>query len=838
MLQRVCTLALVCALGISAAVPAPKDHLGYEPGTDFKLASWTEISGYFQKLAAATDRMRLVEYGKTSMGKPSYMAFISSPENLRDLDRYKDINRKLALGLASPDEAQRLAKEGRAFVWIDSGLHATEVAPAQHSPDLAWRMVTGETDEIRRIRDKVILIQIPCINPDGLDMIVEWYRQNVGTPYELAPFPGLYQKYAGHDNNRDWYMMNLKETRNVSRLLFAEWFPQIVYNQHQSPAFPARIFVPPYAEPLNPNIPAAVMEGINLIGSAMKERFARESKPGILSYFGFDAWWNGGLRSVPAFHNMHGILTETALNGYGTPRTYKPGEFPERFGNGMPTKESTVFYQRPWMGGRWGTREAIEYMLTADMAILDLASSRPDAFLMKAWQLAHENIEAGKRGTPYAYIVPESQWDRSSALEMLRRLQLGGLTVHKARTEFLTGGITHPAGTQVLLAAQPFRGYLLDLMEPQKYPEIRAGSTGPTKRPYDVAGWTLPMQMGVKVQRVEDTFNGSLEAVSEIAPPPPSWNHRENSSFRAVADSLAKNEPVRWAADGKILRRSDSGFNKGGWELRAPRVGLYMSWSPNMDGGWTQWLLDEYRISHAVLRNADLAKGGLRAKLDCIVLPDQAVPSLLHGWREGEHLSRRPGDTPSQQRPEFTGGIGISGVAALESFVREGGTLVTFDEASELPVQLFGLPLRSALGKANAAEGGEAAPTAPSPAFYSPGSILRATIDPNHPVAFGMPAESFIFQSGGQAWDVTLLSDFNKGDRAVSSIAKYATKDLLASGWLSGEQTVAGKTILAEARYGKGRVILFGFRPQFRGQSFGTFRLVLNSLYLSAARKL
>src|SRR4051794_6084153 len=388
-----------CVFG--AGIPTPKEHLGFTPGDDFKLADYAEISGYFEKLSRASDRIRLVECGKTSEGKPMFYAILSSAENLKRLDHFREINRKLALGLATPTEAEQFAQEGKAIVWIDSGLHASEVAPAQQAPELAYRMLTDESTEMKRIRQNVILLQIPVINPDGLDHIVHWYRKNVGTPHELAPLPWLYQKYSGHDNNRDWYMMNLPETRNVSKLLFQEWFPQIVYNQHQAPAFPARIFVPPYAEPLNPNIPSSVMEGINLIGSAMKERFAREHKPGILSYYGFDAWWNGGLRSVPAFHNMHGILTETALFGYATPKDYKLAEIPERFGNGMPTKEPGVFYERPWMGGKWGTREAIEYMLTADMAILDLASTRAEAFLLKAWQMARDNIDAGRRGVPY-----------------------------------------------------------------------------------------------------------------------------------------------------------------------------------------------------------------------------------------------------------------------------------------------------------------------------------------------------------------------------------------------------------------------------------------------------
>ncbi len=832
MLQRLLCVLMLAVTGAAADVPAPHEALGFDPGADYKLASYEEITSYFQKLAAASDRIRLVEYGKTSLGRPSFAAFISSPENLRNLDRLKAINRRLVLGEpGSVEDAAALAREGKVFVWIDSGLHATEVAPAQHSPELAWRMVAGESDEIRRIRDKVVLIQIPCINPDGLDMVVEWYRKNIGTPFEIAPLPALYQKYAGHDNNRDWYMMNLQETRNVSRLLFAEWFPQIVYNQHQAPPFPARIFIPPYAEPLNPNIPAAVMEGINLIGSAMKERFAREGKTGILSYYGFDAWWNGGLRSVPAFHNMHGILTETALHAFATPRMYKPSEFPERFGNGMPTKEPGVFYERPWMGGRWGTREAIEYMLTADFAILDLASTRAESFLIKSWQMARDNIESGKRGNPWAYIIPQQQWDKFSATEMLRRLQMAGLAVSRAKNRFTVSKRSYDAGTYILLAAQPFRPYLIDLMEPQKYPEIKTGITGPTRRPYDVAGWTLPMQMGVVVERLDDIANIPLEVAGPISSDTHVLDNRDTGSFHLLANELAGGSNVRWASDGRLLRAADAGYGKGVWQLSRPRAGVYQPWIPNSDAGWTDWLLDEFQIEHQDLRNADIAQGGLRSRFDAVIIADQTLPSILHGWKAGEYLPRRPGENPSQQRPEYSGGIGLAGAAALETFVRDGGTLIVFNDACELPVQLFGLPVRLSIRRPS----GDTAEDAGG-GYFSPGSILRVTTNPAHPIAFGMPKEAYAFQNGGQAWDITLLPDYNHGERALTSIAKYGTEHVLASGWLSGERFVAGKNILIEARLGQGRVVLFGFRPQFRGQSFGTFRLVLNALYLSAAK--
>ncbi len=842
MVRRLCIplLAGVCLL--TAAVPAPKDHFGFVPGDDLKLADYGEIIGYFQKLSQESDRIRLAEFGRSAEGKPMYAAFISSAGNLRDLDRYRDISRKLALGEASAEEARRLAATGKVIVWIDSGLHASETAPAQHSPELAYRMVTGDSEETRKIRENVILMQVPVINPDGLDSIVHWYRKNVGTAYELAPLPWLYQKYAGHDNNRDYFMLNLPETQHVTRLLFQEWFPQIVYNQHQAPAFPARIFVPPYAEPLNPYIPASVMEGINLIGAAMKERFAREEKPGILSYFGYDAWWNGGLRSVPAFHNMHGILTETAMGaGYGTPRTYRATQFPERFGNGLPTKEPSVFYQRPWGGGKWGTREAIDYMLTADFAILELAASRPAHFLIKAWEMARANIEAGNAGKPFAYVVPAGQWDDSSAVEMLRRLQAAGIRVERAEAAFQANGKTYATGSFVLPAGQPFRPYLVDLMEPQKYPEIRAGTTGPTKPPYDIAGWTLPMQMGVTADRVEDRFAAKLVSAASFTAPADSLEHRQTASFKTMAALLDRGERVRWAKDGKILAESQAPaqeFSVATWELAKPRVAVYESWTANIDAGWTEWVLDTFSVAHKALRDADIRRGALRADFDTIILPSQSAVSILHGFREGERPPGRAGateadDVKNLQRPEYTGGIGVEGLANLERFVREGGTLIALDRATEAPLN-FGLAVRALLPF-----GGESRTEASSTAgYYCPGSILRATIDTSSPLAFGMPKDVFIMSTGGQAFDITLLPDYNKGDRETKAVARYATTGLLASGWISGERAVTGKAALIEARLGKGAVILFGFRPQFRGQTFGTFKLLLNALYLGSAKRL
>ena len=841
-------LALMAAFTAAAAVPTTKEHFGFTPGDDYKLADWKQISGYFQKLAASSDRIRLVEFGKSSLGKPMYVAFISSPQNLRDLDRRREDNRQLALGRPSRERAEQLAAEGKAIVWIDSGLHASEVAPAQHAPELAHHMVTSDDAETRAVREYVILMQIPCINPDGLDWVAHWYMQNVGTPYELSAMPWLYQKYAGHDNNRDWFMLNLQETRNATRLLFREWFPHIVYNQHQSPPFPARIFIPPYAEPLNPNVPAPVMEGINLIGAAMKERFARENKPGTISYLTFDGWWNGGLRTTPAFHNMHGILTETALNMYATPRVYKPEDIQSHFANGMPAKEPSIFYERPWLGGKWGVRDAIEYMLTADKAILHHAAVNRRDYLLKAWQMARASIEAGEKGGPYAYVVPAAQHDATAALEMLDRLHQGGIEVRRATAEFGVAGKTYPAGSHVLLAGQAFRAYLVDLMEPQKYPEIRTAGGAP-KRPYDIAGWTLRMQMGVQVDRVEAPFDAPLELVADFRPagsvagsgPVMRLEHRENNAFLAMADLLEKGAAIRWTRDGEIfvekggeaaalardfgvtvaLREPPAGY---AYEIRKPRLALYQPWQANMDQGWTQWVLDRYRVPYTVVHNDDFRKGDLAARFDTVLLASQSPASILHGTRHGEWEGRDESGSVVTQRPEYRGGIGLEGLTALQRFVREGGALIALDAASDLPVQYFPLAVRNTAG-------GERP-------FWCPGSLLRYRADTANPLAFGMPEDVIGFSTGGRAFEIALGKEHNQGEQEITSALTYASKDLLASGWISGERVVLGKHALLQARYGKGRVVLFGLRPQFRGQPFGTFKLLLNAIYLGSAKTL
>ena len=819
---------LVCAFVaclLPAQVTKPEDFFGFSPGADYKLATYEEIASYFRKLGTESDRIRVTEIGTSSEGRPVLMAYISSAANLAKLDTIQANQKRMALGEAEEAEARTIAASAPAVVWIDTAMHSNETMPGQVTPLLAYRLLSDESRETQRILDRVVLLLVPTMNPDGMQHVNEWYRRNAGTEYELAPYPGLYQRYAGHDNNRDWYMLNLQETRNAAKVLFEEWFPHIVYNQHQAPPFPARIFIPPYAEPMNPNIPPAVMEGISRIGFAMRERLAEEGKTGAISYVGFDGWWNGGLRSTPAFHNMHGILTETAGFLYATPFDYSPSQLPKTFPNGVPTDKPSIFYTGPWKGGRWSNSDGVAYNLSTSLAVLNLAASMPEHWSLKSWKLAKEQIAEGEKGSPYAYIVPATQWDPSSAEEFVRRLQMNGIAVEQATAAFTADGKPFPAGSYIIRAAQPFRGYLMDLLEAHKYPEIRLNG-GPVKEPYDSSGYTLSMQMGLDVARVNDRFQVRSEALPRLHTPGPTWDRKQNASFRAVADALKQGKPVGMAADGAWL--TESAANGAAYRVRAPRVGVYEPYRSDMDGGWTQWLLDSYRVGYQPLKNEDARAGNLRERFDAIIIASQPVSSILHGYPAGLPTLPRGGASSetmaarSLQRPEYTGGIGMEGTLALRAFVEQGGTLLAFGEAVSLPIEMFPLPVSNVAARGS---------------FKAPGAVVRIQVAKGSLLSAGMPEQTNAFMDGGYAFESRTLHDAKGATPMVRTVASYAEKDLLASGWMSGENAVKGRDAVTEVTLGKGRVLLFGIRPQFRGQTFATFKLVLNALYLAAAEK-
>jgi hypothetical protein len=810
------------------AVPRPESVLGWEPCADYKLATYEQIEDYFRKLAAAApDRMKLVDIGKTAEGRTQVLGIISSEANIRQLSRYKDIARTLALGRdgdrrLTDDDARALAREGKAVVWIDFGLHSTEVAHGQTAPLMVYKAVTDESEEMKAIRDNVIFLLVANMNPDGTTMVASWYRENLGKAWEMR-LPELWHKYVGHDDNRDWYMMNQPETKNSARQLYFEWFPQIIYNQHQSGPFPSRIFVPPFDDPMNPNIPPLVMRGVNTVGDAMTRRLDQEGKRGAVSRIGFDTWWNGGMRTAPYFHNMIGILTETG-HATATPANYDPSTFPKYFaGTTIPTLEPTTYYPSPYLGGEWHMRDSCNIMVTTSMAVLDIAAKRKQEFLYDIYQMGRDAVKNGANET---FIVPMApidganvvQWDPPTAVKMINVLRLGGIEVERATAAFSAGGKRYDAGSFVIRGAQPWEPYVRDLLTPQVYPDMRLYPGGPPKRPYDITGWTLNYQMGVTVDRVMEAVNVATERVDVAQPPraarsidaPPDYralDARLNDSFTAVNRLLKDGTRVFRLTDGTFLipRAPRSAPPAGAAEVHAPRIGLYHAWGGNMDEGWTRWLLEQFEFPYASVFDRDVRAGNLRARFDVILLPDATYESMLKGMAAGS------------MPDAYTGGMTARGVANLLQFVTAGGTLVAMDRAAELPIAAFDLPMR------NVTEG------VAQTDFYIPGSILKLKVDPSNPVAYGMPSDSAAFFINSPAF---ALNDTPPGFHIV---AEYPASNVLMSGWMLGEKTIAGRAAVVEGTVGKGRVVLLGFRSQHRGQMHGAYKLLFNSILLSAS---
>lgn len=842
-----------------APVPAPADVLGFEPGTDYKLANWEQLVAYYRAVDEASERVHLVEIGRSVLQKPLILLYVSSEENLQRLDDWREISEALARARIDDATARRYADEGKAIVWLDAGLHATEVAPSQMMPLLVHRMVTEESAEMQKIRDNVVALLMPSMNPDGLDIVASWYQKNLGTPYETTRPPELYHHYVGHDNNRDWFMNNMPESKAVSEVLYSEWYPQIVYNHHQSGPAWARIFLPPFADPVNPNIHPGVTTGVNLVGTAMANRFAMEKMPGVVSDMTFSMWWNGGMRTVPYFHNMIGILTETS-HASASPRFYDPDERPDyvgnpRRGNAAPTSATDVFYPYPWKGGDSRLADAVRYTLTASMGVVDIAADLREKWLYDIYRMGRDAIETGEASDPAAYIIPADQWDPGEADNLVNILLMGGIEVDRASHEFSVDGALYPAGSYIINGAQAFLPYVVDLMEAQAYPDRRLSPNGPPEPPYDLAGWTLPMQMGVRVDRVTSTVTAHAERLSDGVVPTPGQvsegrfgyllSHQPNASVLAVNRLAAMGERLHWAGGafgdhppGTILIEAGSGTEA---RLRAvaeelgvdfvgidedpgvvmhrlqpARVAMYKSYVANMDEGWTRWLLEQYGFDLTLLHDADVRTQDL-AELDVIVLPDQSPREILNGH-------------PAGTMPEgLTGGMGLEGAAALKRFVEEGGTLVALDAASDFVIEQFGLPIRNTTAGVASSE------------FFIPGSLVRAEVDTDHPLAWGMQEEVAASFVRSRAFEAVALSRIREGGverlgatpaPPIEVVVSYANEDILMSGWALGEKAhIGGKGAVVRVRVGRGDVVLFGFRPQFRGQPRGTYKLFFNALH-------
>jgi hypothetical protein len=887
-----CGILLVLAttaLG-AQAITAPRQHFGFDIGDDYQLATYTQFAEYWRTLDRESDRVRVVEIGRTAEDRPQLMAIVTSPDNHRALDRYRDIAQRLARAEGLDDGAARtLAREGRAVVWIDGGLHANEVLGAHQLIETVYQLASRTDVETLRILSDVIVLAVHA-NPDGMDLVTNWYMRHAD-PLQRGTGPGLprlYQKYIGHDNNRDFYLSSQAETTNMNRVLYREWFPQIVYNHHQSGPAGTVMFAPPFRDPFNYTFDPLIPAQLDLVAAAMHSRFASEGKPGVTSRHGatYSTWWNGGLRTTAYFHNMIGLLTETI----GGPTPTRIPFLPVR-----QLPDSNL--HAPIEPQPWHFRQSVDYSVTANYAVLDIASRNREGFLFNIYRMGRNSIERGSRdhwtpaprrvraagqaltgpGTadefaallrdpaardPRGYILPADQPDFLTATRFVNALIKTGVAVHRATAPFEVDGRRYAAGSYVVRAAQPFRPHVLDMFEPQDHPDDIPYPGGPPRRPYDSAGWTLALQMGVVFDRVLDGFDAPLERLDEVQRPPPGrvtgdgragyiLSHATNDAFTAVNRLLAAGQEVGWMTSGpsagafvvaatrstrgileKIAADLGVGFEAVGKRpagdtlaLGRPRIALADHYGGSMPSGWTRWIFEQFEFPFEVVFPQALDAGDLASRYDVIIFPSGVWPAVPGG----SSPAGGKGDVPAEYRHMQGAYTAAATGPALRAFVERGGTLVGVGRSTMGLARLFELPVVDHLIETQ--PDGTTRPLPPEQ-YFVPGSVLRMRIDPRVPVAHGVTDPVDVFFDNSPVFrlqpDATM--------RGVRPFAWFDTPHPLRSGWAHGQAHLAGGVQGLEASSGAGRIYLFAPEITFRAQAHGTFKFLFNAIHLAAGR--
>jgi zinc carboxypeptidase len=871
-----------------ATLQSPEQFLGFRVGADNKLIRWDKVVEYMKLAAAGSDRVRYRELGKTSSGNPFIALEISAADTLKNIDRYKQMERKLYFQGGAPSDSERdeIFRQGKAVVLITCSIHATEIGATQMSVELVHRLATDDSPEVKNILDNVIFVLVPSLNPDGEILVTDWFNKNVGTPFEASPIPYLYHPYVGHDNNRDMYMFTQKESEYTAQLLWHDWFPSIWLDEHQQGSNGARIFVMPATDPINVNVHPLIYRWNGILGQSQAAALEAAGKEGIIYNSTYTNFWEGAMAWSGWWHNQIGLLTEVASariaapidqqrapstgagqaggrgaasaggRGAGAAAAGGRGEGGGRFSLAPlpPPTDITprTEYPRPWMGGHWTLRDIVDYELVATMALLETAADRRETIIRQIYEVNRATIEDGKKSNPSAILVPiEAQHDAREAAHLVDRLHMGGVDVYRAGAPFEADGKKYGVGTFVIPMTQVFARYAKDMLEKQTYPEVRRAPTAPPEAPYDVTAWSLGMLLGVDTVFVKNALPDSVK-LTPIAglPPTPGSVDGSGASFTfddkgpdtaiAINRLLKDGARVAFEAPSRVavtnVPRSkmdqiakDFGLAvKAGAEprtrnpepnltnpeprtlnLRAPRVAMYQPWTGgNMDEGWTRWVLEQYGFNLTSIHNDDIRGGKLHQKFDAIILADQNPRDIVEGF-----------DAPAI-RPEYRGGIGEAGVDNLKQFIADGGTLITMGNACDLAIDRLPIPVRDLKRGLSRDQ------------HFAPGAILRLEVDTTTPLGYGVAGETYGFYINSPFF--TLVEGF--ASQRTTVVARYPNTNVLASGWLKGEELMAGRAAVVSVEMNPGRVVLFGLRPQHRAQTHATFPVLFNALYLSAAK--
>jgi len=826
-------------------ITPPETFFGFQLGADRKIARWDKIVEYFGLLEKESQRIKVINMGPTTMGHPFLLAIISSPENLASLEKIKGINQKIADPRNSAaEEIPGLISQGKAIICQSMSLHADEIGGTQMAPELAYDLLTRNDTETRRILDNVIFLLIPSFNPDGQIMVADWYQKTLGSEYEGTPPPYLYHKYAGHDNNRDGDFLNLQESIYAARILYQEWKPQAYVDHHHMGSYGPRLYVPPYCDPIRPYADPLLWRELSWFGGHIAYRLEEAGKTGIINDAMFPGWGHFGWHWITPFHNIVGMLTESASARLASPLFIQPDQLR---GESLqfPVYEAQSNFPHPWEGGWWRLRDIVEQQKIAAWAVLDLAARHRETLLYNAYLKAARQIERGLQETPRAFVIPAPQPDRLTAVKMINTLLQSGIEIHRLTSELRSGGIIYPAGSFLISLAQPKRGLIMNLLQRTLYPDNywTRSRDGSPQRPYDLATHTMAEFMGVRVDPLDNPPEANLELITgplkikgQLRGGPAGYrlDGQLNDSFTAVSllldskiqvlrsdlktEELNPGDFIVPEAPSQILEsvavRTGVDFwplqslpAEGTHRVRRLRVGLYQRYyTGNMDEGWTRLLLEKFGLPYITVKDADIKSGQLARKIDLLILPSDSTAMIMG---EGQETARRWTNFP----PEYRSGLGQDGLEKLKEFVSRGGVLVCLGAAANFAVDKLGLRLRNVVADVDSKE------------FFCPGSTLKASFDNLNPLAYGMPEKGLVLFFGSPAYEILPGNDSEK----YRAVVRYAERELLQSGWLVGEQYLSRKAAMVEVAFGQGQVILIGLRAQHRAQTHGTFKLLFNT---------
>ncbi|MGB7528820.1 M14 family metallopeptidase [Sphingobacterium cellulitidis] len=874
-------------------VSSPKSHFGFNIGDDYMLANYKQMEGYFLKVAQESDRVLIRDGGLTEEGRKQHLIIISSPENLKEIEKYRKISQTLgrAEGITE-EEARELAAVGKPVVWIDGGMHSNEMVGSHQLIETLYQLTNRNDAEIKNYLDKVVVLMWH-VNPDGQDLLADWYMQYEDKAKRNMSIPTLYQKYVGHDNNRDFFMFNMKEASNLAKVVYIDWLPQIIYNHHQTSPDGTIVAGPPYRDPFNHVFDPLLVTGIDGVGFAMINRLNEEDKPGYvrMDQSGFSTWWNGGLRTAPYFHNMIGILTEVT----GSPTPSNIPLVPERQvpRNGLPY---------PVAPQAWNFKKSIDYSVSMNFAILDYAARNGDKLLYNIYKMGKNSIDRGNKdhwtkypkyaeqieekynadlaaGTvkkeesnsfyrtrtipksyydaiftdkskrdPRGYILSADQADFPTAIKFVNALIKSGVYVYQANSAFSVNNKQYPKGSIVVKTNQAFRPQVLDMFEPQDHPHDVEYEGGPPIRPYDAAGWTLAMQMGVDYDRVYEDINGPLNKIEsgvlmsalpvEVQNSKGGYliNAKANDAFLAINQLLKSGVKVYRDLDskdfyvdakaaskvkefGQTLGLKSQAIAKKPKQLKAVeslKIGLFDYYGGSMPSGWVRWILEQYGYDYDLFYPQDIDNNSVK-DYDVLLFVGQGIPTY------GSKATGRSVDAdlvPSQYKHMLGSVTAEKSIPVLKSFVENGGQIVTIGASSEL-VYHFGLEVENPLVETN--EDGKKVRLS-NVKYYVPTSILRAEVDLTKPENYGLNQDLNIVFNNSPVFK------FENSDR-LYSLGSIKSDHSLLSGWAHGQEYLKDVNIGLVSKVGKGKLVAIGPEITNRAQSHGTFKMLFNQLY-------